>query len=812
MTVLWLDDVTADDFDSVGGKGASLGELTAAGLSVPPGFVVTAETYRSFLDETGIAEELFEVVDVDPSDSAALARGAERARELVRETAIPESIRSSVLAAYDDLGDGAASVAVRSSATAEDLPEDSFAGQQETFLNVERSRLLDAVRDCWASLFTQRAIYYRNERGFDHDVVNVAVVVQRMVDAERSGVMFTSHPTTGDNRVIIEAAWGLGEAVVSGVVSPDRYVVDRETGAVLDVDVSTKKVMHVRDEETGETIERQVPEKRRDERVLSEADLERLVDLGATVQAHYGEPQDVEWAIGAGDADTDRRGDLFCLQSRPITTIDDDADAGDAATDASAAGGDASDGTTDGGMADGEAPEDGTTGVGTDAADDGGGDVALTGFGASPGTVAGTVRIVRTLDHLDRVEEGALIVAEMTTPDMVPAMERAAGIVTDEGGMTSHASIISRELGVPAVVGTEDATETLSDGEVVTVDGDKGTVRRGGTAPVAEETGGDESEDAAERKPAAAAQVGASGGAGPAKPMTATDVKVNLSVPDAAERAADTGADGVGLLRTEHMVLTADRTPERYIETEGADAFVSELVDGIQQVAEAFYPRPVRVRTLDAPTDEFRELEGGEAEPHEHNPMLGWRGIRRSLDQRDVFTTELTAFRELYDVGYDNVEVMFPLVNDAEDVLRARDCLAEAGIDPARRPWGVMVETPAAALSIDGIVDAGVDFVSFGTNDLTQYTLAVDRNNERIADRFDELHPAVLELVESTIAVCREADVATSICGQAASKPAMVEALVQAGITSVSPNVDAVHDVQREAKRVEQRLLLNSVR
>jgi len=822
MTVLWLDDVTATDFDSVGGKAASLGELTAAGLPVPPGFVVSAETYRSFLDDTGIAEELFDVVDVDPGDSEALARAAERAQELIRETEMPESIRESILAAYDDLDDGAASVAVRSSATAEDLPDASFAGAQETFLNVDRSRLLDSVRDCWASLFTQRAIYYRNKKGFDHDVVNIAVVVQRMVDAERSGVMFTSHPTTGDSRVIVEAAWGLGEAVVSGAVSPDRYVVDRDTGEILSVDVSTKKVMHVRDEETGETIERAVPEDKRDERVLSEADLERLVEMGQTVQTHYGDPQDVEWAIGDGeegavadDADSGTHGDLFLLQSRPITTIDDGESAGEDGADTGAT---ETAGTADGGTrtdesaaADSAADDSAATGSTTDDSDDDAGEVALTGFGASPGTVAGKVRIVRTLDHLDRVGEGDLIVAEMTTPDMVPAMERAAGIITDEGGMTSHASIISRELGVPAVVGTGDATETLSDGEVVTIDGDKGTVRRGGTTP--EDEAADEGGES-EPKPAAAAQVGASDRAAAlaSKPMTATDVKVNLSVPDAAERAADTGADGVGLLRTEHMVLSTGKTPERYIEEEGADAFVSELVDGIQKVAEAFYPRPVRVRTLDAPTDEFRELEGGENEPHEHNPMLGWRGIRRSLDQPDVFTTELAAFRQLYDIGYDNVEVMFPLVNDAEDVIRARELLAEAGIDPDKRPWGVMIETPAAALSVEGIVDTGVDFVSFGTNDLTQYTLAVDRNNERIADRFDELHPAVLELIESTIETCREEDVSTSICGQAASKPAMVEALVQAGITSVSPNVDAVHDVQREAKRVEQRLLLDSVR
>ena len=844
MTVLWLDDVTADDFDSVGGKAASLGELTAAGLPVPPGFVVSAETYRSFLEETGIAAELFDAVDVDASDSAALARAAERAQELIRGTEMPESVRSTILAAYDDLDDGAASVAVRSSATAEDLPDASFAGQQETFLNVDRSRLLDAVRDCWASLFTQRAIYYRNEQGFAHDRVNIAVVVQRMVDAERSGVMFTSHPTTGDSRVIAEAAWGLGEAVVSGAVSPDRYVVDRETGEVLEVDVSTKKVMHVRDPETGETVERPVPEERRDERVLSDAELERLVELGETVQAHYGAPQDVEWAIdergtteSGSDADavgTD--GDLFLLQSRPITTIDGDAGAEDAPDETDAAdpgGATGATGANAGAGADagsGGSWTDASESAGPDAAGSGtadggtrvdesgsgsgaGGDVALTGFGASPGRVAGGAAIVRTLDHLDRVSEGDVIVAEMTTPDMVPAMERAAGIVTDEGGMTSHAAIVSRELGVPAVVGTEDATDTFEDGDLLTIDGDKGTVSHGDATAgdaAGEGAGGGGGTESDADAPPGPVDLSAQSGAG--KPMTATDVKVNLSVPDAAERAADTGADGVGLLRTEHMVLSTGKTPERFIETEGKEAFTDELVAGIRTVADAFYPRPVRVRTLDAPTDEFRELEGGEDEPHEHNPMLGWRGIRRSLDQPGVFAHELAAFRDLYDMGYDNVEIMFPLVNDAEDIHRAREALADAGIDPDKRTWGAMVETPASALCIEGIVGAGVDFVSFGTNDLTQYTLAVDRNNERIAGRFDELHPAVLELIESTIETCCEHDVATSICGQAASKPQMVEALVQAGITSVSPNVDAVHDVQREAKRVEQRLLLDSVR
>ena len=760
MTTLWLSEIGADDVDRVGGKAASLGELTGAGLPVPDAFVVTAETYRSFVETTGIDETLFAAVDVDTDDSGALAAAAERARELILETEMPASVREDILAAYDEMGD--ADVAVRSSATAEDLPDASFAGQQDTYLNVARADLLDRVRECWASLFTQRAIYYRQEQGFDHDVVNIAVVVQEMVDAEKSGVCFTSHPSTGAPTAIIEAAWGLGEAVVSGTVSPDNYVVDRESGEIDEVTVAEKKLMCVRGDD-GQTVDRSVPEDKRDRQVLSEDEIHRLVEMGERVESHYGTPQDVEWAI--------RDGEVYLLQSRPITTID---DAGDSRQGATADGGEMADQT--------EA-------------------VRLSGIGASPGKVRGTVSIVRKLDNLDKVGEGDIIVTEMTTPDMVPAMKRAAGIVTDNGGMTSHAAIVSRELGVPAVVGTDDGTDRLRDGQMVTLNGEMGTVEVGAetTSEDTDQTGGDEATET-------------DTGHSPVKPMTGTEVKVNISIPEAAEKAAATGADGVGLLRIEHMITSTDKTPTRYVEDHGETAYIEEIVDGVRRVAEAFYPRPVRVRTLDAPSDEFRQLQGGSDEPTEHNPMLGYRGIRRSLDRPEEFELELRAFLRLYELGYDNVELMLPLVTDAEDILRAKAAMERVGIDPEKRHWGVMVETPASALGIEQLCETGIDFVSFGTNDLTQYTLAVDRNNTRVADRFDELHPAVLDLIGDVIDTCRDHDVATSICGQAASKPEMVQFLVDAGVTSISANIDAVRDVQHEAKRVEQRLLLESVR
>jgi len=756
MAVLWLDDIRADDLETVGGKAASLGEMTAADLPVPPAFVVTADTYRSFIETTGIDEELFDLVDIETEDSEALADAAEAAQELILETPMPEELHDEILGAYAELGDDVP-VAVRSSATAEDLPDASFAGQQDTYLNVTGEALVDRVRECWASLFTQRALYYRNEQGFENDLVDIAVVVQQMVDSEKSGVMFTSHPSTGAPVVTIEAAWGLGEAVVSGAVTPDNYVVDRASGEIRDETVAQKKVMHVRDEETGETVERQVSEAKQGTRVLSDEELEELRDIGEMIEEYYGEPQDVEWAIYEGE--------VYLLQSRPITTISEE--------------------TAESGVADGG--ESGDAGNGHS-------EVLVSGLGATPGRASGEVKIIESADELDKVGEGDIIVAQMTTPDMVPAMKRASGIVTDEGGTTSHAAIVSRELGVPAVVGAETATADLEDGQLVTIDGEKGSVEEGADREA--------DHDAVEEvRPDT-----------PVKPMTATRVKVNVSIPNAAERAAATGADGVGLLRLEHMVLSLNKTPERYIEDNGVDAYIGEIVDGVRTVAEEFYPRPVRVRTLDAPTDEFRQLKGGDDEPDEHNPMLGYRGIRRSLDRPDVFKHELEAFRKLYAMGYDNVEIMLPLVNDSEDVLQAKALMEEAGIDTERRSWGVMVETPAAALGIEAMAETGIDFASFGTNDLTQYTLAVDRNNEQVADRYDAMHPAVLELIGDTIATCREHDVETSICGQAGSDTEMVRFLVNEGVTSISANIDAVRDVQHEVKRVEQRLLLDSVR
>ncbi|WP_407431082.1 phosphoenolpyruvate synthase [Methanobrevibacter sp.] len=754
MYVQKFEDLNKSDIAIAGGKGANLGELTQAGIPVPPGFVVTAETYQKFMEDTGINDKVLDILDkIDINDTKALQAAAEEIKSIIIETPIPDDMIMFIKEAYNQLcqrvGEEDTDVAIRSSATAEDLPEASFAGQQDTFLHVSGDEeVIEYVRKCWASLFEARAIFYREENDFEHSKVLIAVVVQKMAIADKAGVMFTVNPSTGEEIALIEGSWGLGEAVVSGDVTPDNYQVDKANNEVINVTISDKKVMYTNDE-SGTSIKVDVPEEKRMERVLSDEELVELTEMGKRVQAHYGEPMDTEWAF--------ERDNLFLLQARPITTL------GDV-----------------------EPAEDSDTSVD--------GDVLVRGLGASPGIATGVVKIVLDIDELDKIEEGDVMVTTMTTPDMVPAMRRASGIVTDEGGVTCHASIISRELGIPCVVGTGDATKTLKENDGVTLDGKKGLVFEGISevkeeAPVAQ---------------AAAAE---------APILTVTEVKANVSMPEAAERAAATGADGVGLLRTEHLMLTAGIHPGKFIADGKEHELIDTIAENVQIVADAFYPKPVWYRTLDAPTDEFITLEGGENEPREHNPMLGWRGIRRELDQPEILKCEFKAIKKLHEKGYTNIGIMIPLSQSPAELLKAKELCAEVGFIPHKDvDFGMMVEIPAAAIIIDEYLKIGVDFVSLGTNDLTQYTLAVDRNNEFVAKHYTEEHPAVMKLIERTIRKCAEAGVTCSICGQAGSVPHIVEKLVKFGITSVSSNADAIADVRKTVARAEQKIILEAAR
>jgi pyruvate,water dikinase len=787
--VVWVHEVGKADIAVAGGKGANLGEMVQVGFPVPPAFVVTAQAYADFVNSSGLRKQVDDALKgLNPDDNRALHEASEKVRKLFTQAKLPDDLARQVKEAYASLSkgsDGGAFVAVRSSATAEDLPEASFAGQQETFLNVRGEQdVLKKVLACWSSLFTPRAIFYRAKQRFDTGKVNIAVVVQKMVNADKAGVMFTRHPTTGAEQLIIEGALGLGEGVVSGTVSPDNYVCNPQ-GEAQSVTVATQENMYVRGPD-GKTAVVKVPAAQRDARVVSDAELKQLVKVGRLIEKHYGTPQDIEWAI--------EKGELYVLQTRPITTI------------------------RGNGLS---APAQARAPAGEPK-------LLLKGLGAAPGTASGKVVMLKDAGELGKVHEGDVLVTTMTMPDMVPAMKRASAIVTDEGGMTCHAAIVSRELGIPCVVGTKRgehrATSTLSEGMVVTVDGEKGTVVEGKVETA---------------KPKAAPQAAPKASApapsapGP-KPLTATQVKVNISMPEAIDRALAVDPDGVGLLRIEHIVLAFDedalrlpRTgkteqgdayprpvhPAWAIKSGHREAYVQFLFENFRKIVGPMDPRTVWIRTLDFPTDEMRKARGGEDEPHEHNPMLGWRGVRRGIEQEELLLAEFEAVHRLVQAGHRNVGVMLPLVQHPREIRRAKELASQAGLRPHLDcQWGIMVEIPAAAIIIDEMVKEGLDFVSFGTNDLTQYTLAVDRNSEDVAPLYDEFHPAVARLIEQTIQVCKAAGVETSICGQAGSNPKFVEKLVRWGITSVSANIDALPRVRETVARTEQKLLLDAAR
>jgi pyruvate, water dikinase len=747
------------DVPYAGGKGANLGELTAAGMPVPDGFVVGAPTYAQFVDETGLRERIAtRLADLDVDDTAALEAAAREIRAMVETEAVPDQIRSAIADSYAALGggEGRPPVAVRSSATAEDTASASFAGMNETFLN-ERSEsaVVDAVRRCWASLFGARTIFYRAKRGLDQAGMDIAVVVQRQVASTRAGVMFTVDPAAGrEDRLVIEGSFGLGESVVSGSVSPDRYVVDKESLRILAREVRRKELVVEGVPEAGGTVVRAARADEAEAPTLDDREVHELAELGRRIESHYGAPQDTEWAY-------DPEGRVWMLQSRPVTTL--------AASEE-------------------PAPSRDQTGR-----------VLLRGLGAAPGVASGRARVVATLAEAGDLSADDVLVAHMTTPDWVPLMRRAAAIVTDSGGMTCHAAIVSRELGIPCLVGTGSATETLRDGELVTVDAGKGIVLEGVQAgkPAAE----------AAAAPAAAEQ----------PPVTATRLLVNLSEPSQVERAALLPVDGVGLLRAELMILEAlDGThPRRLLERGGGDEFTGRMAEALTTFAAGFAPRPVTYRTIDFRTNEFRGLDGGaDFEPEEANPMIGYRGAQRYVREPDLLQLELDAVGRVYDAGYSNLHVMLPFVRSARELSACRDIVGGSGLldRPGFELW-VMAEVPSVLFNLERYAELGVAGISIGSNDLTQLVLGVDRDSEMLADVFDERDPAVLSYIEQLIPRARELGLATSICGQAPSvHPEYAEILVRAGIDAVSVSVDAVERTRRLIAAAEQRLLLEAAR
>jgi len=742
------------DVAYAGGKGANLGELSAAGFPVPPGFVIGAPAYASFCTDGGLRERIeARLSGVDVEDTAALEGAAVEVRAIIESEPVPEWLLAAIRAAYGRLAedDPQTAVAVRSSATAEDTESASFAGMNETILNVHGvDAVLDAVRRCWSSLFGARTIYYRAKRGFGQADMDIAVVVQRQVEATRAGVMFTIDPASGQtDRLVIEGAFGLGESVVSGSVSPDRYVVGKDRLTIERREVRRKELA-IEALAGGGTATRELGDQEAEQPVLSDEEVKRIAELGLRIEGHYEAPQDTEWAI-------DKSGAVWMLQSRPVT----------------ATGGESLKPRAERGVE------------------------LVRGLGAAPGIASGPARIVASLGRADSLAEGEVLVTHMTAPDWVPLMRRAAAIVTDSGGMTCHAAIVSRELGIPCVVGTAEATKVLRDGELITVDATRGVITEGATAP----------------KPSAPSLTQPSGGA----VITGTKLLVNLSEPSQLERVASLDVDGVGLLRAELMVVEAldGVHPRALLERGEGGRFVERMAASLIEFAAAFSPRPITYRTIDFRTNEFRGLIGGERfEPQEANPMIGYRGALRYMHEPDLLRLELEAIARVWDAGHTNFHLMVPFVRTPREVIACRREMEAAGLlSRAGFELWIMAEVPSVLFHLGRYAELGIAGISIGSNDLTQLVLGADRDSELLAEVFDERDPAVTDYISELLARARGLGLQTSICGQAPSvHPEYADLLVGAGIDAISVNIDAVDSARRLVAAAERRLLLSQAR
>ncbi|HWA51886.1 MAG TPA: phosphoenolpyruvate synthase [Patescibacteria group bacterium] len=752
--ILQFKDIDKTMTSQVGGKGANLGEMTQAKFPVPNGFAVTVASYNLFLDENNLRPEINGIIKtLDVNNADQLEKAASAIQNKLLKAKVPDAVGKETIKSYRKLSGifKKAQVAVRSSATAEDLPGMSFAGQQATFLNIKgESNLLNSIRECWASLFTARAIFYRANNKIPTEKVGICVIIQKMVESEVSGVMFTVDPVKNDKeRIVVDTVWGLGEMIVQGSVIPDHYVVQKGTFSILSKEVSDQSIQLIK--VNGITKEVEVPKKQRENQKITDEEVVEIAKIGNRLQEHYYYPQDVEWA-------RDKDGGIYIVQTRPITTLDAKPKA-----------------KTKMGESDVETAQT----------------PILTGIPASPGVGTGPVRVLKSPKEIDKVHQGDVLVAKMTSPDYVPAMKKAAAIITDEGGETSHAAIVSRELGVPCVVGTKEATKKLKDDFVVTVDGKAGMIYLGAKVKTEVKAEAMETQYRKTRNT-----------------KTATHVYVNLAEPDRVKEIAKRNVDGIGLLRAEFMIANIGVHPKQAIKDKKQNDFINKLADNLEVFCKAFGDRPVVYRATDFKTNEYRQLKGGANwEPVEPNPLMGFRGAFRYVSDPEVFNLELNAIKKVRS-KHKNLHIMIPFVRSPQELARVRRLVAsEELFRTGDFKFWMMCELPVNVILLEDFIKVGIDGVSIGSNDLSMLLLGTDRDNSEVASEFDERSPALLWALRRIIKTCHKYGVTASICGQAPSTyDDLVEELVKMGITSVSINPDAIDRVRNVIYETERKI------
>jgi pyruvate,water dikinase len=752
--VLWLSQTDKEDVQIVGGKAANLGELARDHIPVPNAFTITSQSYFDFLERAGLKEKIKKILaKIDPNNTDLLNEVSKLIKDLIVKSKIPEDLATEIAANYKKLTeDSNGLVAVRSSATAEDLPQASFAGQQATFLNIKGDKeLLSSVRECWSSLYEARAIFYREEKKFDHFRVGIAVVVQKMVQSDVSGVMFTMDPVKNvKSTLVIEAIWGLGELIVQGAVNPDHYEIDKKSLHVTKKEISTQNKQLIKMGKQNKEIP--VGKAHQNVQKLPNDKIIALARLGKKIENHYGFPQDIEWAL-EGDS-------IKIVQTRAVTTVE-------------------------------EVEKTLKKNITINLP------VILEGSPASPGIAIGIPKVLKKAKEISRIKRGDVLVASMTNPDYVPAMKKASAIVTDKGGRTSHAAIVSRELGIPCVVGTNRATSVLNNGRnVVTVNGASGKVYKGAlsqTRLAAIEYVEKKKEDQSKFL------------------KTATKVFVNLGEKELVDEVASRHVDGVGLLRAEFMIAEIGAHPQKIIKEKKQKSYIEKLANSMRVFAAGFDPRPVVYRATDFKTNEYKNLKGGEKyEEDESNPLLGYRGAFRYINNPSVFAMELEAIKMVRNKwGFRNLWLMIPFVRTLSEMGQVKKMVSSAGLHRSSSfKLLMMAEIPSNVILIDKFLDLGIDGVSIGSNDLTMLILGLDRDNATVSSEFNELDPAVLEGIKRIISECKKRKLYSGICGQAPSVyPELSEKLVEWGISSLSVSPDAIENTREIIHEAEKKLI-----